>query len=182
MSKKNIESAYKLACERYAELGVDVDSALKKLLQIPISLHCWQGDDVRGFENPDGDLTGGIQATGNYPGRARNPSELRGDIGFVLSMVGGTHRVNVHACYAEFEKGKKVDRDELQPEHMQNWIDWCKKNKLVWISTPRSSCIPCSMVFHFPAARRRSVISGSSTRSPRAVSLRPSARLWALPA
>ena len=80
MSKKNIDAAYKLACERYAELGVDVDAALKKLLKIPVSLHCWQGDDVRGFENPEGDLTGGIQATGNYPGRARNPQELRSDI------------------------------------------------------------------------------------------------------
>ena len=78
MSKKNVEAAYKLACERYAELGVNVDAALKKLCKIPISLHCWQGDDVRGFENPDGDLTGGIQATGNYPGRARTPEELRG--------------------------------------------------------------------------------------------------------
>ena len=130
MSKKNIEAAYTLACERYAELGIDVEAALKKLLKIPVSLHCWQGDDVRGFENPDGDLTGGIQATGNYPGRARNPQELRGDIEFVLSMVGGSHRVNVHACYAEFEKGKKVDRDELQPEHMKNWISWAKKNRL----------------------------------------------------
>ncbi|MEI7901250.1 MAG: L-rhamnose isomerase [bacterium] len=130
MSKKNIEAAYKLACERYAELGVDVDAALKKLLKIPVSLHCWQGDDVRGFENPDGDLTGGIQATGNYPGRARCPQELRGDIEFVLSMVGGSHRVNVHACYAEFEKGQKADRDELQPEHLKNWIAWAKKNKL----------------------------------------------------
>ena len=98
MSKKSVEAAYKLACERYAELGVDAEAALKKLVKIPISLHCWQGDDVRGFENPEGDLTGGIQATGNYPGRARSPQELRGAIEFVLSLVGGSHRVNVHAC------------------------------------------------------------------------------------
>lgn len=130
MSKKNTEIAYKLACERYAELGVNVDAELKKLLKIPVSLHCWQGDDVRGFENPDGDLTGGIQATGNYPGRARNPQELRNDIDFVLSLVGGSHRVNVHACYAEFSKGEKVDRDELQPEHFKNWIAWAKANGL----------------------------------------------------
>ncbi len=130
MSKKNVEAAYKLACERYAELGVDAEAAIKRLLQIPVSLHCWQGDDVRGFENPEGDLTGGIQATGNYPGRARTPEELRGDLDFVFSLVGGTHRVNVHACYAEFEKGKKVDRDELQPEHMKNWIAWAKRNRL----------------------------------------------------
>ena len=130
MSKKNIDAAYKLGCERYAELGVDVDAAVRKLCKIPISLHCWQGDDVRGFENTEGDLTGGIQATGNYLGRARNPHELRSDISFVLSMVGGSHRVNVHACYAEFEEGKSVDRDELQPEHMKNWIAWAKTNKL----------------------------------------------------
>ncbi|MDR2850088.1 MAG: L-rhamnose isomerase [Verrucomicrobiota bacterium] len=130
MSKKNVEATYKLAAERYAELGIDVDAALKKLLKIPVSLHCWQGDDVRGFENPDGDLTGGIQATGNYPGRARTPEELRGDIAYVLSLVGGSHRVNVHACYAEFTKGNKADRDALQPEHFKNWIAWAKQNKL----------------------------------------------------
>ncbi|MDD4101924.1 MAG: L-rhamnose isomerase [Kiritimatiellae bacterium] len=130
MSKKNIDAAYKLACERYADLGVNANAAMKKLLKIPVSLHCWQGDDVRGFENPEGDLTGGIQATGNYPGRARTPEELRGDIEFVLSLVGGSHRVNVHACYAEFPKGHKVDRDELCPSHMKNWIDWAKRNKL----------------------------------------------------
>ena len=130
MSKKSVEAAYKLACERYAELGVDAEAAPKKLVKIPISLHCWQGDDVRGFENPDGDLTGGIQTTGNYPGRARTPQELRGDLDFVFSLIGGSHRVNVHACYAEFEKGKKVDRDALQPEHFKGWIDWAKKNGL----------------------------------------------------
>ena len=130
MSKKSIETTFKLACERYAELGVDAEAALKKLGKIPVSLHCWQGDDVRGFECPDGDLTGGIQATGNYPGRARSPQELRGDIEFVLSLVGGSHRVNVHACYAEFEKGKKADRDALQPEHFKGWIGWAKKNGL----------------------------------------------------
>ncbi|NMA43464.1 MAG: L-rhamnose isomerase [Oligosphaeraceae bacterium] len=130
MSKKSVETAYKLACERYAELGVDAEAALKKLVKIPISLHCWQGDDVRGFENPDGDITGGIQTTGNYPGRARSPQELRNDIEFALSLIGGSHRVNVHACYAEFEKDKKADRDALQPEHFKGWIDWAKKNKL----------------------------------------------------
>ncbi|MCL1921090.1 MAG: L-rhamnose isomerase [Kiritimatiellaeota bacterium] len=130
MAKKNIDAAYKLACERYAELGVDVGAALKRLLKIPVSLHCWQGDDVRGFENADGDLTGGIQATGNYPGRARTPAELRGDMDFVFSLLGGKHRVNVHACYAEFEKGQRVDRDELTAEHFKNWIAWAKKNRL----------------------------------------------------
>ena len=128
--RKNVDAAYKLACERYAEVGVDAGAALKRLLKIPVSLHCWQGDDVRGFEAPDGDLTGGIQATGNYPGRARTPAELRGDMDFVFSLVGGKHRVNVHACYAEFEKGKKVDRDALTVEAFKNWIAWAKKGGL----------------------------------------------------
>ena len=125
----NVSAAYKLASERYAEIGVDTAKALKKLGNYPISLQCWQGDDVRGFENPDGDLTGGIQTTGNYPGRARTPEELRGDIDFVLQgMIAGKHRVNVHACYSEFASGKKVERNELQPEHFKNWITWAKKN------------------------------------------------------
>ena len=127
--KKTVDTAFALAKERYAELGVDVDAALKKLLKFPISLQCWQGDDVRGFENPDGDLTGGIQTTGNYPGKARTPEELRGDIEFALARIGGKHRVNVHACYAEFD-GKRVDRNAIGPEHFKNWIAWAKKNKL----------------------------------------------------
>jgi len=129
MKKTTLEKSYKLACERYAELGVDVEAALKKLNKIPISLHCWQGDDVRGFENPDGDLTGGIQTTGNYPGKARTPAELRADMDFVFSLVGGKHRVNVHALYAEME-GKKVDRSELTVDQFKNWIGWAKKNGL----------------------------------------------------
>ncbi|MBQ9431202.1 MAG: L-rhamnose isomerase [Kiritimatiellae bacterium] len=129
MNEKNINSAYALACERYNELGVDAKAAIKKVLGIPISMHCWQGDDVRGFENADGDLTGGIQTTGNFMGRARNADELRGDIEFALSMIPGRHRLNVHACYAEFN-GKKVDRDQLGPEHFKNWIDWAKDKGL----------------------------------------------------
>lgn len=127
MNQKNVEAAYQLACERYAELGVNAESAMKKLLRIPISMHCWQGDDIRGFENVDDDLTGEVGATGIYPGRARTPEELRGDISYALALIPGTHRLNVHACYAELKKGEKVGRDELEPRHFKGWIDWAKE-------------------------------------------------------
>ena len=154
MSKKNIEATYKLACERDAELGIDAAAALKKLGKIPISLHCWQGDDVRGFENPDGELTGGLQATGNYPGRARTPQELRNDLDFALALIGGSHRVNVHACYAEFEKGKKVDRDALQPEHFKGWIAWAQQNGLGLASNPALCSHPISDGFRLARPNR----------------------------
>jgi L-rhamnose isomerase len=125
----NIEAAYRLANERYAKLGVDVNRALKILETIPISLHCWQGDDVGGFENFGGALTGGIVATGNYPGKARTPDELRADLEKTYSLIPGKHRLNLHAFYGEFG-GKKVDRDEIAPEHFANWISWAKKNGL----------------------------------------------------
>ncbi len=125
---KKIEKLYQLAKERYQEMGVDADAAMEKLAQTPISLHCWQGDDVGGFENTDGGLTGGIQVTGNYPGRARTPQELRADLDFVFGLIPGKHRVNLHAIYAE-AKGK-VERNALEPKHFQNWIDWAKANGL----------------------------------------------------
>ncbi|NMA45723.1 MAG: L-rhamnose isomerase [Lentisphaerae bacterium] len=155
MSKKNIEATYKLACERYAELGVDAAAALKKLGKIPISFHCWQGDDVRGFETLDGDLTGGLQATGNYPGRARTPQELRNDLDFALALIGGSHRVNVHAFYAEFEKGKKVDRDALQPEHFKGWIAWAKKNGLGMDFNPTLFAHPISDGFTLASRNKK---------------------------
>lgn len=126
-SEKHIDSAYSLAKERYAQMGVDVEQALKALSQTPISLHCWQGDDVGGFENPDGELTGGIAATGNYPGKARTASELRSDLDKAFNLIPGKHRLNLHAIYAE-TNGKKVERNELGPEHFQNWADWAKVN------------------------------------------------------
>jgi len=121
----NLEKSFALAKERYAETGVDVDRVLKNLEKVPVSLHCWQGDDVGGFENFGGSLGGGLVATGNYPGKARTPQELRADAEKALSLIPGKHRFNVHAFYGEFG-GKKVDRNEIKPEHFKNWIDWAK--------------------------------------------------------
>jgi len=121
----NVEKSFTLAKERYAAIGVDVEAVLKNLAKVPVSLHCWQGDDVGGFENYGGALTGGIMATGNYPGKARTPEELRADAAKALSLIPGTHRFNLHAFYGEFG-GKKVDRNEIKPEHFKNWIDWAK--------------------------------------------------------
>ena len=128
MKEATIKQAYDIARERYAELGIDTEKALDTLQKVQISLHCWQADDVAGFEST-GDLTGGIQATGNYPGKARNIDELRADILKALSFIGGNHRLNLHEIYGEFG-GKKVDRDEVTIEHFQGWIDWAKANNL----------------------------------------------------
>jgi len=125
---KTIEKAYELAKERYAELGVDCDTAMERLSKIAISLHCWQGDDVGGFESGDGLSGGGIMATGAYPGKARTADELRADIDMALSLIPGKHRLNLHAMYAE-AKGK-VERNELEPEHFAAWIDWARANGL----------------------------------------------------
>ncbi len=120
-----IERAYELAREHYAALGVDTAQALETLRSVAISLHCWQGDDVGGFENEAGLTGGGIMATGNYPGRARTPDELRADADQALALIPGCHRFNLHAIYAEFG-GKRVDRDEIGPEHFSGWIDWAR--------------------------------------------------------
>ncbi len=117
--------SYAPAQEAYAELGVDTEAALNALADIPISLHCWQGDDVGGFEGSGGGLTGGIQATGNYPGKARTISELQQDLDKALSLIPGRQRLNLHAIYGDFG-GKKIDRNEIEPGHYQGWIDWCK--------------------------------------------------------
>ena len=129
MNSKRIERAFALAEKRYGEMGVNVPRALKRLATIPISLQCWQGDDVQGFEHRDSELGGGLAVTGQYPGKARSPEELRADAGKALSLIPGRHRINIHASYAE-TNAKKVDRDELEPEHFRNWIDWAKSNKL----------------------------------------------------
>jgi L-rhamnose isomerase len=125
-TEQQIQDAYSMAKERYAQLGVDTGAALSRLAQIPISLHCWQGDDVAGFEAPGGDLGGGIAATGNYPGKARNAGELRRDLDQAYHLIPGTHRLNLHAIYAE-TGGRKVDRNELLPEHFLGWVDWAKE-------------------------------------------------------
>lgn len=127
MKKQQIQDSFQIAKVRYAELGINVDEVLNLLDKLSISLHCWQADDVSGFEEGDGELTGGIQATGNYPGRARTISELKADLERAMSLIPGTHRVNLHAFYGDFQ-GKKVDRNEIEPKHFQSWIDWAKTN------------------------------------------------------
>lgn len=122
-----IETAYRLAQERYAAFGVDTEKALARLAEISLSLHCWQGDDVGGFESPGGELGGGLAATGNYPGKARTAQELRDDLDLVYRLIPGRHRLNLHAIYAE-TGGKKVDRTDLLPEHFSAWVDWAKAN------------------------------------------------------
>ena len=126
----NIARAYEIAKEEYAEHGVDADAAIRRLETIPVSIHCWQGDDVGGFETPGAELSGGgIQATGNYPGKARTIDELRGDLEKALSLIPGRHRLNLHACYLD-NGGVFVDRNEIEPGHFQSWIDWAKANRL----------------------------------------------------
>ena len=125
MTRPSVENAYSLARQRYADVGVDADAALRRLASVPISLHCWQGDDVGGFEDPDGTLGGGLAATGNYPGKARTPDELRGDAAKAFSLIPGRHRFNLHAFYGEFG-AKRVERDAIGPEHFAGWIDWAR--------------------------------------------------------
>ncbi|MHC4636690.1 MAG: L-rhamnose isomerase [Planctomycetota bacterium] len=129
-NQKNIEQAYNLAKERYSQLGVDTEKVVSQLAKIPISIHCWQGDDVGGFEKVDSSLEGGgIQATGNYPGKARTIDELRMDMKKALSLIPGNHRLNLHACYLD-NNGKYIDRNEIEIEHFQSWIDWAKEHGL----------------------------------------------------
>jgi L-rhamnose isomerase len=125
MTRESTDAAYLLARQHYADLGVDTDAALRRLGVVAISLHCWQGDDVGGFEEPDGTLGGGLAATGNYPGKARTPDQLRDDAAKALSLIPGTHRFNLHAFYGEFGT-RRVDRDAIGPEHFAGWIDWAK--------------------------------------------------------
>lgn len=121
----NLQERYLAAKEAYAGIGVDTDKALEQLKNIPISMHCWQGDDVIGFDGTDS-LSGGIQTTGNYPGRAGNPEELMADIDKALSLIPGNHRLNLHANYAIFEDGEMADRDRLEPKHFRKWVEFAK--------------------------------------------------------
>jgi L-rhamnose isomerase len=123
----NIRKAYALAAERYAALGVDIKKAIARLEKISISLQCWQGDDVSGFENPGGALGGGLAATGNYPGKARTADELRKDLDLVYSLLPGNHRLNLHAIYLEADH--KVERNAIEPRHFSAWVDWAKANR-----------------------------------------------------
>ena len=126
MKEEYVLKAYAIAKERYAALGVDTDKVLEQLQNFHLSMHCWQADDVAGYESA-GDLTGGIQATGNYPGKARNLEELQADILKAKSLIPGTHRLNLHEIYGDFG-GKFVDRDEVEPKHFQRWIEWGKEH------------------------------------------------------
>ncbi len=126
---------YELAKEAYAAYGVDTDKAMEMMDQVPISIQCWQGDDVLGFLNPPAEPdAGGIQTTGNYPGRARNADELRSDLDLAISFIPGSKRVNVHAIYLECDK--RVERDAIEPSHFQNWVDWARAEQ------PRSRLQP----------------------------------------
>jgi L-rhamnose isomerase len=123
---RSLQQAYRLARERYAALGVDTQKILRALAGVPLSLHCWQGDDVGGFEPGGAGVSGGMAATGNYPGKARTPEELRADAGRAFSLIPGRHRFNLHASYGEFG-GRRVDRNEVVPEHFTGWIDWARR-------------------------------------------------------
>lgn len=125
----SIREKYEMAKKEYEKWGIDVDNVLEELKKVKISIHCWQGDDIAGFEVNQQELSGGIATTGNYPGKARNPEELRKDLDKALSLIPGKHKINLHAIYAETD-GKFVDRDEIKPEHFKNWVSWAKKNGL----------------------------------------------------
>ncbi|HFU4519057.1 TPA: L-rhamnose isomerase [Streptococcus suis] len=125
MKAEQIKQAYQVAKERYAAIGVDTDAALKKLQDIKISMHCWQGDDVKGFLTPEGDLTGGIMSTGNYPGAAKNPDQLRQDLEKAYSLIPGQHKLNLHAIYLDTDE--KVDLNEIEPKHFEKWVAWAKE-------------------------------------------------------
>ena len=129
MKEELVKKAYEIAKERYAEIGVDTEKVLKQMQDFHLSLHCWQADDVTGFENQGGSLTGGIQVTGNYPGRARTIEELRQDILKAKSFIPGNHRLSLHEIYGDFQ-GKQVDRDQVEPCHFASWMEWAKENNL----------------------------------------------------
>lgn len=129
MKEELINKAYEVARERYAAIGVDTEKVLQQMQDFHLSMHCWQADDVTGFEPHEGGLTGGIQVNGNYPGKARNIKELRDDILYAMSLIPGKHRLNLHEIYGDFQ-GKYVDRNEVTPEYFQSWIEWGKANDI----------------------------------------------------
>ena len=129
-----LEQAWELAKQRFAAVGIDVEEALRQLDRLPVSMHCWQGDDVSGFENPEGSLTGGIQATGNYPGKARNASELRADLEQAMRLIPGPKRLNLHAIYLESDT--PVSRDRSNQSTSKTGLNGRKPISSVWILTP----------------------------------------------
>ncbi len=179
-SPSSIESAWTLAKERFSELGIDAEAAMKKLDTLPVSIHCWQGDDVAGFENPEGVLTGGIQATGNYPGKARNAQQLRADLELAISLIPGPNRLNLHALYLESDI--PVPRNEIEPKHFIQWVEWAKKNQLGLDFNPSCFSHPMSAdgftlssanpevrqfwIEHCQASRRVSASFGKALNTP----------------
>jgi L-rhamnose isomerase len=177
----SFQRSYYLASERYAALGVDVGLVLERLSTISVSLHCWQGDDVGGFEQSRESLGGGLAVTGNYPGKARTPDELRSDLELAYSLIPGKHRLNIHASYAE-TGGKTVERDQIRPEHFQGWIDWARGQGLgldfnpTFFSHPkaadgytlahRDEGIRRFWIDHGIACRRIGAVIGESMGSP----------------
>ena len=152
--------SYQEAKQVYGAIGIDTDAAIARLKKVPISLHCWQGDDVKGFDQKDAALTGGIQTTGNYPGRARTPEELMADIDQVLKLCPGKKKINLHASYAIFtpENGGWVDRDKLEPKHFEKWVEFCKERGLgadfnpTFFSHPK--CDPLTLSSPNPETRK----------------------------
>ena len=128
VNKNSVKKAYQIAKERYAEIGIDTDQVILEMENLHISMPCWQGDDINGFEKNEHALSGGIDVTGNHPGKAKNISELRNDMEKALSLIPGKHRVNLHAIYLDSDQA--VDRDEIKPEHFSSWVDWAKENEL----------------------------------------------------
>ncbi len=129
MKEEQIKQAYNLARDRYSAIGVDTEKVIAQMQDFHLSMHCWQADDVTGFEAREGGLTGGIQVNGNYPGKARNIKELRDDILYAMSLIPGKHRLNLHEIYGDFQ-GKTVDRDEVTPEYFHSWIQWAKEHDI----------------------------------------------------
>lgn len=139
MNNDKIIEAYNMAKERYAAIGVDTEKVLEELQKVRISMHCWQGDDVKGFLDPEGELKGGIMSTGNFPGAAHTPEQLRADLDKAYSLIPGKHKLNLHAMYPDTDE--KVDLNEIEPKHFSPWVEWAKKMKLAWTLTQHSSLI-----------------------------------------